>query len=83
MADIYETDCVFRAFDGDAGSAGAITIEPRAGGWTMRLHLRPELISAEEATELAHRLHKVVRSVTAEPTDPFTWVEAPSSGTKQ
>jgi hypothetical protein len=39
MADIYETHCVFRIFDGDAGSAGSIAIEPRVGGWTM-----PELI---------------------------------------
>jgi hypothetical protein len=49
----------------------------------MRLNLRSELISAEEAAELARRLHKVVKSVTAEPTDPFTWLEAPSSETKQ
>jgi hypothetical protein len=83
VVDIRETDCVFRVFDGDAGAPGAIVIEPRAGGWTMHLNLRPDRISVEEVEGLTRRLREIVQSVTAEPNDPFRWVESPGSETKQ
>jgi hypothetical protein len=81
MANIRETDCVFRVFDSD--NSLAITIEPRTGGWSMQLNLKTDRVTVEEAEELARRLRAIVTSVTAQPVDPFKWIETPGGGTKQ
>jgi hypothetical protein len=81
MANIRETDCVFGVFDSD--NSLAIKIEPRTGGWSLHLNLKTDCVTVEEAEELARRLRAIVTSVTAQPADPFVWIEAPGSGTKQ
>ena len=81
MPEIRETDCVFRATEGEG--TFSITIEPRAGGWAMHLNLRPDSTTFEEAEQLARRLRQIVASVTAQPNDPFVWIEPPGTQTKQ
>jgi len=81
MPGIRETDCIFRVSEGQ--DTHSITIEPSAGGWAMHLNLKPGSITFEEAEELARTLRRIVASVTAQPNDPFVWIETPGTGTKQ
>ena len=81
MPNIRETDCLFRV--ADTGDFVSISIEPRAGGWQMQLNLTPDRTSVDEAKALARRLSQIVSSVTAQPNDPFRWIETPGSETRQ
>ena len=82
MVTIQETDCLFKVLDDGTGPR-AIIIEPRTGGWIMWLSLETGRTSLEEAQELAAQLQERVSHLTAEPIDPFVWIESPGSETKQ